>query len=109
MSLPAPETMSNCNIGSRPKQYPEVISQEREPIKTRHNWEPKEDRSSRGVHYSPHIRSRDYKDDQQIIERNTIGKIYIEYITVVVLKLLSNNEIQNDFIFEFIKFCRSVR
>ena len=57
------------------KQYPEVISQEREPIRTRQTWEIKEDRSSRGVHYSPHMTSREYKDDhRQIIERNTIGK-----------------------------------
>ena len=73
MSLPAPESLVNCNVVNRGKQYPEVISQEREPIKTRQNWEPREDRSSRGVHYSPHIRSLDYKEDQQIIERNNIG------------------------------------
>ena len=62
MSLPAPETaISNC----------------REPIKMRQTWEPKEDRSSRRVHYSPHImnRNRDYKDEQKINERHTIGNI----------------------------------
>ena len=76
MNLPASETMSNCNVDNRIKQYPEVISQEREPIRTRPNWEIKDDRSSRGVHYSPHIRNRDGKEDRQIIERNAIGKLY---------------------------------
>ena len=95
MSLPAPETMSNSNIGSRPKQYPEVISQEREPIKTKYNWEPKDDRSSRGVHYSPHIRSRDYKEDQQIIERNTIGrKLHKAYSLNWILRTVFQNRLE---------------
>ena len=76
MNLPGPEGLASCSsVGTRMKQYPEVISQEREPIRTRQTWEIKEDRSSRGVHYSPHMTSREYKDDhRQIIERNTIGK-----------------------------------
>ena len=77
MNLPGPETEPTCNIGSRGKRYPEVIIQEREPIKTiRQNWEPREDRPTRGVHYSPHIRSRGYKEEQPIVERNTIGNIF---------------------------------
>ena len=76
MNLPGPEGIASCSsVGTRMKQYPEVISQEREPIRTRQTWEIKEDRSSRGVHYSPHMTSREYKDDHRgIIERNTIGK-----------------------------------
>merc|ERR1719511_319871 len=54
------------------KQYPEVISQERKPIRTRPNWDKIEDRS-RGVHYSPHIRGGgNGKEERQIIERNAI-------------------------------------
>ena len=75
MSLPGPETtLVQCNTTNRGKQYPEVINQEREPIKNRQIWENREGRSTRGVHYSPHIRTRDFKDDRQIIERNNIGK-----------------------------------
>ena len=77
MNLPGPEGIASCSsVGTRMKQYPEVISQEREPIRTRQTYrEIKEDRSSRGVHYSPHMTSREYKDDhRQIIERNAIGK-----------------------------------
>ena len=73
MNLPASEALSNSSIGNRMKQYPEVISQEREPIRTRPNWDKIEDRS-RGVHYSPHIRGGgNGKEERQIIERNAIG------------------------------------
>ena len=86
MNLPASEALSNCNIGNRIKQYPEVISQEREPIRTRPNWDKIEDRSSRGVHYSPHIRGRDGKDERQIIERNAIGRFYNKILQIEQFK-----------------------
>ena len=82
MSLPGPEsslddggTVATGSTGlSQGRQYPEVISQEREPIKSRQFMESK---VARGVHYSPHIRTtRDYdKDgDRQIFGGNNIGK-----------------------------------
>ena len=75
MSLPGPEnTLANClSSNNRGRQYPEVISQEREPIKSRQVLENKEVRSTRGVHYSPHIRTRDFKDQQVVVGRNNIG------------------------------------
>ena len=75
MSLPGPEnTLVNSSNNNRGRQYPEVINQEREPIKNLQILENKEVRSTRGVHYSPHIRTRDYKEDQQIVGGNNIGR-----------------------------------